>query len=53
MRGVYVYGIDPPLTAEDEERVHGKNERLSLAALDWYAEFIRRVVVAVAGKEEG
>jgi acetylornithine deacetylase/succinyl-diaminopimelate desuccinylase-like protein len=51
-RGIVTYGIDPPLTEEDGERVHGKNERLDLAALDWYARFLRDVVVRVAGKPE-
>lgn len=46
-RGTVVYGIDPPLALEDGERVHGKNERISLAALDWYARFLQSVVVKI------
>lgn len=51
-RGVIVYGIDPPLSAEDGERVHGKDERIALAALDWYAEFQRAIVLKLAGRPE-
>ncbi len=47
-RGVLVYGLDPPLSPEDGERVHGKDERISLAALDWYAGFLRSVVIKIA-----
>lgn len=48
-RGTVVYGIDPPTTDEDDLRVHGDDERVSLSALDWFAEFLRDVVVATAG----
>lgn len=46
-RNTIVYGIDSPLSLEDGERVHGKNERISLAALDWYAKFLHSVVVKI------
>ncbi len=49
-RGTVVYGIDPPTTDEDDLRVHGDDERVSLSALDWFAEFLRDVVVSTAGK---
>jgi acetylornithine deacetylase/succinyl-diaminopimelate desuccinylase-like protein len=49
-RGTIMYGIDPPLTREDVERVHGDNERVPLAALDWYAGYLRDIVVKTAGK---
>ncbi len=53
-RGVIVYGIDPPLSEEDGERVHGANERISLEALDWYALYLRQVVLrAAAGEVKG
>ncbi|MBI4376449.1 MAG: M20/M25/M40 family metallo-hydrolase [Elusimicrobia bacterium] len=47
-KGVLVYGIDPPLSEEDGSRVHGANERISLEALDWYALFLRSVLLKVA-----
>lgn len=50
-RGITVYGIDPPLSEEDGERVHGKNERISLAALDWYSRYLRGIVVRLAAVE--
>jgi acetylornithine deacetylase/succinyl-diaminopimelate desuccinylase-like protein len=49
-RGTIMYGIDPPLTREDVERVHGDDERVPLAALDWYALYLRDIVVKTAGK---
>ncbi|MBI4677482.1 MAG: M20/M25/M40 family metallo-hydrolase [Elusimicrobia bacterium] len=47
-RGVKVYGLDVPLSDDDGSRVHGKNERISLAAFDWYAQFLSSVVEKVA-----
>jgi len=49
-RGVIVYGIDPPMTEEDLKHVHGEDERLPLAALDWYVIYLRDIVVKTAGK---
>ena len=39
---------NPPLSPEDGARVHGKDERIFLAALDWYADFLRELVKIVA-----
>ncbi|MBI2069686.1 MAG: M20/M25/M40 family metallo-hydrolase [Elusimicrobia bacterium] len=47
-RGVIVYGIDPPLSADDAERVHGKDERINLEALDLYAKYLLEIVLQVA-----
>lgn len=52
-RGTIVYGVDPPVTAADGERIHGADERLDLSALDWYARFLREVVLKVAAAPEG
>ncbi len=49
-RGTIMYGIDPPMTHADLERVHGEDERLPLAALDWYVIYLRDIVVKTAGK---
>lgn len=49
-RGVIVYGIEAPLSSWDEG-VHSKNERISLAALDWYVEFLRLIVLKVAAAD--
>lgn len=49
-RGVITYGIDPPLTEEDGSRVHGANERISLEALDWYARFLRGIVLRLSAQ---
>lgn len=49
-RGTVVYGIDPPTTDEDDLRIHGDDERVSLDALDWYTDFLREVVLLTAGK---
>lgn len=47
-RGAVMYGIDPPLAHEDLERVHGTDERVPLAALDWYVLYLRDIVVKTA-----
>jgi acetylornithine deacetylase/succinyl-diaminopimelate desuccinylase-like protein len=47
-RGVITYGLIPPFTAEDGGRMHGKDERIELAALDWYVNFLQAVVLKVA-----
>ncbi|MFA6004320.1 MAG: M20/M25/M40 family metallo-hydrolase [Elusimicrobiota bacterium] len=47
--GVRAYGISLPLSPDDGVRVHGKDERVDLAALDWYAAYLREVVAAVSG----
>ncbi|MBI5625495.1 MAG: M20/M25/M40 family metallo-hydrolase [Elusimicrobia bacterium] len=47
-KGMVVYGVDLPLSDEDGGRVHGKNERVSLAAFDWYVRFLNSVVRRVA-----
>ncbi len=49
-RGVITYGLIPPFTADDGSRMHGKNERIELAAVDWYTDFLKDVVLKVAGK---
>ena len=47
-RGVITYGLIPPFTADDGGRMHGRNERIELASLDWYTNFLRAIVLKVA-----
>lgn len=49
-RGTIVYGIDAPMTEEDLTHVHGEDERVPLAGLDWYAVYLRDIVVKTAGR---
>jgi acetylornithine deacetylase/succinyl-diaminopimelate desuccinylase-like protein len=49
-RGTFMYGIDPPTTEEDVRRVHGDDERVPLAALDWYVLYLRDIVMRTAVK---
>ena len=49
-RGTIVYGIDAPMTEEDLKHVHGEDERVPLAGLDWYAVYLRDIVAKTAGK---
>ena len=51
-RGIITYGIDPPLAPEDGERVHGKDERILLSALDWYAQYLRSIVLKLAARRK-
>ena len=50
-RGVPVYGIYPsPITAEELTRMHGNDERVSIAALTQGTEMIFKTLVEVAGR---
>jgi hypothetical protein len=47
-RGIPTYGILPlPMTAEDELRMHGDNERVPIPSLGWAAEYLYRVLTLV------
>jgi acetylornithine deacetylase/succinyl-diaminopimelate desuccinylase-like protein len=49
--GIPTYGILPlPLDMDDELRMHGDNERVPLSSLGWGAEYLYRVLLAVAGR---
>lgn len=50
-RGTIMYGIDPPGTEDDQRRAHGEDERVPLAGLDWFALYLRNIVVKTAGKK--
>ncbi|MBI4667912.1 MAG: M20/M25/M40 family metallo-hydrolase [Elusimicrobia bacterium] len=52
-KGVITYGIDPPVTVEDSERIHGNNERIHLGALDSYARYLLEIVLRVAAPDYG
>jgi acetylornithine deacetylase/succinyl-diaminopimelate desuccinylase-like protein len=50
-RGVPVYGIYPyPISAQDLERMHGNDERVSIASLESGLKMITDTLVEVAGK---
>ena len=50
-RGVPVYGIYPdPITADELTRMHGNDERVSIASLQQGTEMIYRTLVRVAAK---
>lgn len=46
-RGVLVYGIDPPVTDDDDSRVHGVDERLHVESFERYTEMMLKLVVAL------
>jgi acetylornithine deacetylase/succinyl-diaminopimelate desuccinylase-like protein len=51
MRGIPVYGIYPyPITNDELRRMHGNDERVSIASLQQGTEMIYRTLVSVAGK---
>jgi acetylornithine deacetylase/succinyl-diaminopimelate desuccinylase-like protein len=53
-RGVPVYGIYPyPITMDELRRMHGNDERVSVASLQQGTDMIYRVLVSVAGKGTG
>lgn len=49
-KGVLAYGIDLPMTAEDKSRMHGDDERLPEASLEWGARFLHATLAEVAGR---
>jgi acetylornithine deacetylase/succinyl-diaminopimelate desuccinylase-like protein len=51
-RGVQTYGIGPGATEEDSGRVHGNDERVSVAGLKMFLEYVYRAVVELAGVPE-
>jgi acetylornithine deacetylase/succinyl-diaminopimelate desuccinylase-like protein len=51
MRGIPVYGIYPyPITNDELRRMHGNDERVSIASLQQGTDMIYRTLVSVAGK---
>jgi acetylornithine deacetylase/succinyl-diaminopimelate desuccinylase-like protein/predicted double-glycine peptidase len=49
-RGIDMYGLWPPLTAEDEKGIHGKDERLNLKGFDDYTRLLLSIVLKTAGE---
>jgi acetylornithine deacetylase/succinyl-diaminopimelate desuccinylase-like protein len=47
-RGVQAYGLDPPASVEESARVHGNDERISVAGVRQYVQFVYEAVTAVA-----
>lgn len=47
-RGVLTYGLQMPLAAEDEARIHGIDERMPLAGLAWGTRFLTELVLEVS-----
>jgi acetylornithine deacetylase/succinyl-diaminopimelate desuccinylase-like protein len=50
-RGVQAYGLGPPSSIEESKRVHGNDERISVAAVRQYVEFVYYAVTAVAAAD--
>ena len=48
VKGVQAYGVGPPVTDEDESRMHGNDERLSIDGLGKFVEYLYRAVAEVA-----
>jgi acetylornithine deacetylase/succinyl-diaminopimelate desuccinylase-like protein len=51
-KGVQVYGLGSLTSDDDSSRVHGNDERLSIAGLGKFIEFVWRAVIDVAAAEE-
>ena len=47
-KGVQAYGISTPKTDEDSRRVHGNDERTSVAGLNTFTQYLHDVLIAVA-----
>jgi acetylornithine deacetylase/succinyl-diaminopimelate desuccinylase-like protein len=51
-KGVQVYGLGSLTSDDDSSRVHGNDERLSIAGLGKFLEFVWQAVIDVAATEE-
>jgi acetylornithine deacetylase/succinyl-diaminopimelate desuccinylase-like protein len=47
-KGVQAYGVGSPVTDEDNERMHGNDERLQIDGLGKFVEYLYRAVIDVA-----
>jgi hypothetical protein len=47
-RGVHAYGLDPPASIEESAGVHGNDERISVAGVRQFVQFVFEAVTAVA-----
>ena len=47
-KGVQAYGIGPPVSQEDNDRMHGNDERLQIDGFGKFVEFLYRAVIDVA-----
>jgi acetylornithine deacetylase/succinyl-diaminopimelate desuccinylase-like protein len=47
-RGVHAYGLGAPASIEETTRVHGNDERVAVAGLRQYVEFVYHAVTGVA-----
>ena len=48
-KGVQAYGIGSPMTAEDLKRIHGNDERIEIAGLGKFVQFLYVTTVNLAG----
>ena len=51
-KGVQAYGIGVPMDDDDLHRVHGNDERVSLAAVQKFTDYLYAVVTDVAGSKK-
>jgi acetylornithine deacetylase/succinyl-diaminopimelate desuccinylase-like protein len=48
-KGVQAYGLSTPGLAEERPRMHGNDERVPVAGVGMFIEYLYRAVVDVAG----
>jgi acetylornithine deacetylase/succinyl-diaminopimelate desuccinylase-like protein len=49
-KGVQAYGIGAPMSAEDQKRIHGNDERVEITGLGKFVEFLYAATVEIAGR---
>ncbi|HWZ45907.1 MAG TPA: M20/M25/M40 family metallo-hydrolase [Candidatus Saccharimonadales bacterium] len=49
-KGVQAYGVGAPMSAEDQKRIHGNDERVDIAGFGKFVEFLYAAAVEIAGK---
>ncbi|MBZ5520675.1 MAG: M20/M25/M40 family metallo-hydrolase [Acidobacteriia bacterium] len=50
VKGVQAYGIGSPMSAEDQKRIHGNDERVEIAGFGKFVEFLYEATVEIAGR---
>jgi acetylornithine deacetylase/succinyl-diaminopimelate desuccinylase-like protein len=50
-RGVHAYGLGPPASIEESKGVHGNDERISVAGVRQFVEFVYHAVTGVAAAD--
>lgn len=49
-KGVHAYGVGSPMSAEDQKRIHGNDERVEIEGFGKFVEFLYAATVEISGR---